>query len=136
MKTLLAAIALLTLVSCYSEADYEYAGAYPYEIVNDSLFRNTYFAGSSLGFIVGTDLRFNNMGLDVNLNGVDRSGDYLVSINHPVEYAYKDSPLTREQNMGETKKKPLDVRLDTTKTEKKIFLYKLKPDNHYRMLYP
>ena len=55
-------IIAFSAISCsnLNQAEYKFVGEYHYEIINDSLFNNTYLTEDSFGYLIG-DLENNNL---------------------------------------------------------------------------
>ena len=123
----------ISVTSCskLNQAEYKFVGEYQYEIVNDSLFNNTYLTEDSLGYVIG-DLEVPGLKIK-NIENLDKTQDYIISINSPIKAAYTNSKKI-DGECYETKLKPLDVIKDTVTKTKKIYIYELKSKGKYRLL--
>ncbi|MDX2248539.1 MAG: hypothetical protein SF052_17270 [Bacteroidia bacterium] len=116
-----------------SEANHEFKGKFEYEIINDSLFKTTYLY-ESLGFLIG-DLAVPGLTIK-NIDDLSMNEDYIISLDHPIKAAFKNSRNTREEGLEYMSKKPLDIVQDTSIISKHIYIYQLSPKGKYRLLLP
>ena len=124
----------ISVTSCskLNQAEYKFVGEYQYEIVNDSLFNNTYLTEDSLGYGIG-DLEVPGLKIK-NIENLDKTQDYIISKDNPIKAAYTNSRKIDSEGSYKTKLKPLDVIKDSIKKTKKIYIYELKSKGKYRLL--
>lgn len=131
----LATLGLLIIYSCaVREANYKYLGKYKYKITNDSLFNNTYLTDDSFGYVIG-NLSIPGVKIE-NIESLNSNEDYIISRNHPIKNALRNSELIENEGINHTTKKPLDVILDKTVTTDEVYIYLLKPKGAYRLILP
>ena len=114
----------ISVTSCskLNQAEYKFVGEYQYEIVNDSLFNNTYLTEDSFGYLIR------------DIEHLDKTKDYIISKDNPIKAAYTNSRKIDSEGSYKTKLKPLDVIKDSIKKTKKIYIYELKSKGKYRLL--
>ena len=124
----------ISVTSCskLNQAEYKFVGEYQYEIVNDSLFNNTYLTEDSFGYLIG-DLEIPGVKIR-DIEHLDKTKDYIISKDNPIKAAYTNSRKSDSEGSYKTKLKPLDVIKDTIKKTKKIYIYELKSKGKYRLL--
>ena len=124
----------ITVTSCskLNQAEYKFVGEYQYEIVNDSLFNNTYLTEDSFGYLIG-DLEIPGVKIR-DIEHLDKTKDYIISKDNPIKAAYTNSRKIDSEGSYKTKLKPLDVIKDSIKKTKKIYIYELKSKGKYRLL--
>jgi hypothetical protein len=127
-------IIAISVTSCskLNQAEYKFVGEYQYEIVNDSLFNNTYLTEDSFGYLIG-DLEIPGLKIR-DIEHLDNTKDYIISKDNPIKAAYKNSKKNDSEGSYKTKLKPLDVIKDSTKKTNKIYIYELKSKGKYRLL--
>ncbi|MFB9095784.1 MULTISPECIES: hypothetical protein [Flavobacterium] len=125
------------LISCNYEikAEYKFIGKFKYEIINDSLFLDTFLAPDSYGYLIG-DLEIQG----IKIYGIEKNKkskvDYIISLNHPIISVLKSSNITRNEGMEHMKKKPIEIRKNVNVATNDIYIYELKEKNKYRLLLP
>ncbi len=124
----------ISVTSCskLNQAEYKFVGEYQYEIVNDSLFNNTYLTEDSFGYLIG-DLEIPGVKIR-DIEHLDKTKDYIISKDNPIKAAYTNSRKIDSEGSYKTKLKPLDVIKDSIKKTKKIYIYELKSKGKYRLL--
>ena len=124
----------ISVTSCskLNQAEYKFVGEYQYEIVNDSLFNNTYLTEDSFGYLIG-DLEIPGVKIR-DIEHLDKTKDYIISKDNPIKAAYTNSRKIDSEGSYKTKLKPLDVIKDSIKKTKKIYIYELKTKGKYRLL--
>ena len=124
----------ISVTSCskLNQAEYKFVGEYQYEIVNDSLFNNTYLTEDSFGYLIG-DLEIPGVKIR-DIEHLDKTKDYIISKDNPIKAAYTNSRKIDSEGGYKTKLKPLDVIKDSIKKTKKIYIYELKSKGKYRLL--
>ncbi|MEL1249010.1 hypothetical protein [Flavobacterium helocola] len=127
-------IIAISVTSCskLNQAEYKFVGEYQYEIVNDSLFNNTYLTEDSFGYLIG-DLEIPGVKIR-DIEHLDKTKDYIISKDNPIKAAYTNSKKNDSEGSYKTKLKPLDVIKDSTKKTNKIYIYELKSKGKYRLL--
>lgn len=127
-------IIAISVTSCskLNQAEYKFVGEYQYEIVNDSLFNNTYLTEDSFGYLIG-DLEIPGVKIR-DIEHLDKTKDYIISKDNPIKAAYTNSRKIDSEGSYKTKLKPLDVIKDSIKKTKKIYIYELKSKGKYRLL--
>lgn len=115
-----------------NQADYKFIGQYEYEITNDSLFNNTYLTEDSYRYVIG-DLEVQGLKIK-NIDKLDKTQDYIISINNPLEAVYTDSKRINDEGI-KTKLKPLDIIKNKKIKTKTIYIYQLEQKNKYRLLF-
>ena len=127
-------IIVISVRSCskLNQAEYKFVGEYQYEIVNDSLFNNTYLTEDSFGYLIG-DLEIPGVKIR-DIEHLDKTKDYIISKDNPIKAAYTNSRKIDSEGSYKTKLKPLDVIKDSIKKTKKIYIYELKSKGKYRLL--
>src|SRR5690606_17259563 len=116
-------IFLLASCSNYHQAEYTFVGQYEYEITNDSLFNNTYLTEDSFGYTIG-DTKIQGLNIK-GAESLDKSKDYIISIDNPIEAAYTNSAKVKGECAGRTSLKPLDVIKNKKIKSKVVFIYLL-----------
>ena len=111
----------ISVTSCskLNQAEYKFVGEYQYEIVNDSLFNNTYLTEDSFGYLIG-DLEIPGVKIR-DIEHLDKTKDYIISKDNPIKAAYTNSRKIDSEGSYKTKLKPLDVIKDSIKKTKKIY---------------
>ena len=124
----------ISVTSCskLNQAEYKFVGEYQYEIVNDSLFNNTYLTEDSFGYLIG-DLEIPGVKIR-DIEHLDKTKDQIISKDNPIKAAYTNSRKIDSEGSYKTKLKPLDVIKDSIKKTKKIYIYELKSKGKYRLL--
>ena len=124
----------ISVTSCskLNQAEYKFVGEYQYEIVNDSLFNNTYLTEDSFGYLIG-DLEIPGVKIR-DIEHLDKTKDYIISKDNPIKAAYTNSRKIDSEGSYKTKLTPLDVIKDSIKKTKKIYIYELKSKGKYRLL--
>jgi hypothetical protein len=134
-KKLLLILILVTVLttncSQFHQAEYKFIGQFEYEITNDSLFNNTYLTEDSFGYVIG-DLNIQGLKI-MNIEKLDKSQDYILSLNNPIEAAYTNSEKIQNESY-ETKLKPLDIVKNKKIKTKTVYIYLLSPKGKYRLL--
>lgn len=127
-------IIAVSAISCsnLNQAEYTFVGEYQYEIVNDSLFNNTYLTEDSFGYLIG-DLEIPGVKIK-DIEHLDKTKDYIISKDNPIKAVYTNSKKIDSEGNYKTKLKPLDVIKDSIKKTKKIYIYELKSKGKYRLL--
>lgn len=134
-KSLFLIFISIIFFSCFNtqEANYNYIGKFEYEIINDSLFENTYLY-ESFGFLIG-DLEVQGLKID-NIEMLSSDIDYILSLNHPLKNVYTKSKTIRSEGQEHLTKKPLDIIQDKSISSNHVFLYELEYKGKYRLLLP
>ncbi|WP_080778608.1 hypothetical protein [Chryseobacterium phocaeense] len=126
---------LLTLLIFYfvnkeKKVETEFVGEYNYKVFNDSLFKNSYFH-ESFGYVI-SDYDLKNIGISVlSNNKLNAKDEYIFVINYPIKKV-----IEYDDGLDYVKKTPIKVELDSTKNTNKIYIYRLKNQNKYRLILP
>nr|WP_314499897.1 hypothetical protein [uncultured Chryseobacterium sp.] len=126
---------LLTLLIFYfvnkeRKVETEFVGEYNYKIFNDSLFKNSYFH-ESFGYVI-SDYDLKSIGISIlSNNKLNKIDEYIFVINHPIKKV-----VEYDDGIDYVKKTPIKVELDSTKAANKIYIYRLKDQNKYRLMLP
>jgi len=107
----------------------EFVGEYNFKIFNDSLFKNSYFH-ESFGYVI-SDNDLKSVGISILSNKLNKRDEYIFVINHPIR-----NVIEYDDGIDYVKKTPIKVELDSTKAVNKIYVYKLKDQNKYRLMLP
>jgi len=108
----------------------EFVGEYNFEVFNDSLFKNSYFH-ESLGYVI-SDYDLRNVGINIlSNNKLNKTDEYIFVINHSIK-----DVVEFDDDVDYVKKTPIKVELDLTKATNKIYAYRLKDQNKYRLILP
>ncbi|WP_029294468.1 hypothetical protein [Chryseobacterium hispalense] len=118
------------VVNKEKKVETEFVGEYNYKIFNDSLFKNSYFH-ESFGYII-SDYDLKSIGINIlSNNKLNKTDEYIFVINHPIKKA-----VEYDDGIDYVKKTPIKIELDSTKTTKKIYVYRLKDKDKYRLILP
>ncbi|GEJ47445.1 hypothetical protein [Chryseobacterium sp. ON_d1] len=126
---------LLTLLIFYfvnkeKKVETEFTGEYNYKVFNDSLFKNSYF-NESFGYVI-SDYDLKNIGISfLSNNKLNAKDEYIFVINHPIKKV-----VEYDDGIDYVKKISIKVELDSTKNTNKIYVYRLKNQNKYRLILP
>ncbi len=125
---------LLTFLIFYffnkeKKVETEFVGEYNFKIFNDSLFKNSYFH-ESFGYVI-SDNDLESVGISILSNKLNKTDEYIFVINHPIR-----NVIEYDDGIDYVKKTPIKVELDSTKAANKIYVYRLKDQNKYRLMLP
>ncbi|REC60619.1 hypothetical protein DRF65_20380 [Chryseobacterium pennae] len=121
---------LIYFVNREKRVDTEFMGEYNFKIFNDSLFKSSYFH-ESFGYII-SDYDLKNIGISILSNTkLSKTDEYIFVINHPIKKV-----VEYDDGIDYVKKTPIKVEIDSTKTTNKIYVYRLKNQNKYRLILP
>ncbi|CAM3158395.1 hypothetical protein DRF59_12730 [Chryseobacterium flavum] len=108
----------------------EFVGECNFKIFNDSLFKKSYFH-ESFGYII-SDYDLKNIGIDVKGNNeLNKKDEYIFTMSFPMKKA-----VEYDDGIDYVKKTPIKIELDSTKSTNKIYVYRLKNQNKYRLILP
>ncbi len=122
-------------MSCDKSVDVEFLGTYDYKIFDESLHRtNSYLSEDSYGYVI-TNLDLKPCGIEIiGVGKLNKNDEYLVTINYPITEVKTNSKRIRNEGVGNTSKKPIEVILDKKVYSNKVFIYKITPKGQYRLL--
>lgn len=121
---------LFYFVNREKRVDTEFIGEYNFKILNDSLFKSSYFH-ESFGYVI-SDYDLKNIGISILSNTkLSKTDEYIFVINHPIKKVVESN-----DGIDYVKKTPIKVEIDSTKTANKIYVYRLKNQNKYRLILP
>lgn len=135
MKFLFFFALITSFFSCNKNIEAKYIGAFEYKIFNETLHKNnSYLSEDSYGYVI-TDLDLKECGIEIlGIENLNRNEDYIVTINYPILEIKTNSKKIRNEGVGKTKKKPIDVILDKKNKSNKVYIYKLDIKGQYRLL--
>lgn len=137
MKKIISIFAIMTsLISCKTDMiSFQDTGSYDYEITNDNLFKKTYLY-NGFGYMI-SDLELESCGL--KLIGGDtiknKKDDFIITLNYPILEVLSKSKRITNEGAGITKKKALEVILNKAVKTNKVYIYRLKENGKYRLLF-
>lgn len=129
---------LVFLLSCKTKKmKADIVGSFNYEIVNDSVFKKSFLNTESFGYVISNLEIEKDCG--VKLIGIDRiinsNDDFIITLNYPILEINLMSNKIRNEGVGTTTKKPLDIVLDKSKNNNKVYIYRLDEKGKYRLLF-
>jgi len=127
---LLLILLIFYFVNKEKKVETEFVGEYNFKIFNDSLFKNSYFH-ESFGYVI-SDNDLKSVGISIlSNNKLSKTDEYIFVINHPIK-----NIIEYDDGIDYVKKTPIKIEVDSTKTTKNIYIYRLKDKNKYRLILP
>lgn len=127
---LLLILLIFYFVNKEKKVETEFVGEYNFKIFNDSLFKNSYFH-ESFGYVI-SDHDLKSVGISIlSNNKLSKTDEYIFVINHPIK-----NIIEYDDGIDYVKKTPIKIEVDSTKTTKNIYIYRLKDKNKYRLILP
>ena len=127
---LLVILLIFFFVNREKKVETEFVGEYNFKIFNDSLFKNSYFH-ESFGYVI-SDYDLKSIGVNVlSKNRLNKTDEYIFVNNHPIKKA-----VEYDDGIDYVEKTPIKLELDSTKATNKMYIYRLKDQNKYRLMLP
>lgn len=131
MSFLLLILLIFYFVNKEKKVETKFAGEYSFKIFNDSLYKRSHLDGK-LGYIISYEPRLKKIGIQLlSNNKLNKTDEYIFVMNHPVKKV-----VEYDDGIDYVKKTPIKVELDSTKAANKIYVYRLKDQNKYRLMLP
>ncbi len=132
-KLVIGALMILLIISLFflkrkKAVNYKFIGKYKYEIINDSLFENTYLHGS-FGYVIG-NLSIPGVEI-VKIENLNKQADYIISLNHPIKTVNE-----KLIDCNDKTKIPVEVVQDINTKSNDLYIYKLDVKGKYKLQTP
>ncbi|MCY0979421.1 hypothetical protein PGH12_04670 [Chryseobacterium wangxinyae] len=122
---------LFYFINKEKKVDTEFVGEYNFKIFNDSLYKQSHLDGK-LGYIISYEPRLKKIGIDLEAKDeLNKKDEYIFTMSFPIK-----NVIEYDDGIDYVKKTPIKVELDSTKAANKIYVYRLKDQNKYRLMLP